>query len=344
LIHVDGSQGEGGGQVLRNAVALSVLTDKPVEIEKIRANRPNPGIKAQHYIAIKSIQDLCNADAKGLEVGSDKLTFIPGEIKGGNHKFDIGTAGSIVLVFQACILACLNITEPVTLNVTGGTDVRWSPSWDYFENVFLPLVNKMNFSVESKLIKRGYYPKGGGEAEITIKPTGGLKPLKLDGEPEYNKVKGVISLANLPDHISTRMKHSVIKTLLKRDLNASVDIQKTYSLSAGTGIALWVKSKNALLGSSFLGERGIPAEKVGENAATDILNDIDSEATIDIHAFDQILPYMVLARNNGDSSCIVRSVSGHAQTNIWLLKQFYDVDIELFQEDDNFKVLVQQSI
>ena len=143
MLHIDGSQGEGGGQILRNAVALSVLTNKPVEIENIRANRPNPGIKAQHYIAIKSIQELCNAETKGLEVGSDKLIFSPGEIKGGRHKFDIGTAGSIVLVFQASILASLNISEPVTINVTGGTDVRWSPSWDYFEHVFLPLIKKM---------------------------------------------------------------------------------------------------------------------------------------------------------------------------------------------------------
>ena len=341
MLHIDGSQGEGGGQILRNAVALSVLTNKPVEMENIRANRPNPGIKAQHYIAIKSIQELCNAETKGLEVGSDKLIFSPGEIKGGRHKFDIGTAGSIVLVFQASILASLNISEPVTINVTGGTDVRWSPSWDYFEHVFLPLIKKMGLSVETHLIKRGYYPKGGGEAEITIQPGNNLNPLKLDEEQEFNEVNGVISLANLPDHISTRMKHTALRTLLKRDLRANIDIDKTTSLSSGTGIALWTQSKETLLGSSFLGERGVPAEKVGENAAVELINEIDSEATLDIHAFDQLLPYMAIARNKGASSCIVRSVSNHAQTNIWLLKQFYDVNFELIQDDDNFKVIVQ---
>ncbi|RLI64006.1 MAG: RNA 3'-phosphate cyclase, partial [Candidatus Asgardarchaeum californiense] len=128
MIEIDGSYGEGGGQILRNTVALSTITKKPVKIVNIRANRPNPGIKAQHYVAIKSIQELCDARVEGLEIGSSELTFYPGEIKGGKYRFDIGTAGSITLVFQAFILASVKTKNPIKITLTGGTDVKWSPT------------------------------------------------------------------------------------------------------------------------------------------------------------------------------------------------------------------------
>ena len=171
MLTIDGSYGEGGGQILRTAVALSALNKEPIKIINIRANRPNPGIKAQHYVAIKSVKELCNAKTSGLEVGSSSLTFTPGEIKGGTYKFDIGTAGSMVLVFQTCILASLKSKEPITIRLTGGSDDKWAPTWDYFYYVFLPLIKKIGVNVDAKLIKRGYYPIGGGEAEITINPT-----------------------------------------------------------------------------------------------------------------------------------------------------------------------------
>jgi RNA 3'-phosphate cyclase len=170
LITIDGSYGEGGGQILRTAVALSALKKEPIKIINIRANRPDPGIKSQHYIAIKSVKELCSAETTGLDVGSYTLTFIPGDVKGGKYKFDIGTAGSMILVFQTCILASLNAKEPVTIKLIGGTDVKWAPTWDYFNNVFIPLLKSLGISINVNLIKRGYYPKGGGEAEITINP------------------------------------------------------------------------------------------------------------------------------------------------------------------------------
>lgn len=341
MLNIDGSYGEGGGQILRNAVALSVLTKKPVEIKNIRANRPTPGIKPQHYIAIKSIKELCDSETNGLEVGSSVLTFSPRDIKGGKYKFDIGTAGSITLVFQACILASLNVKESVTISVTGGTDVKWSPSWDYFRYVFLHLLEKMGLSVKAKLIRRGYYPKGGGEAEIIISPNTGLKPLKLNDEQIFETVNGIVNISNLPDHIVTRMKHSAIKILLKKNLQASINIDKGESLSPGTGIILWSQSKNTVLGSTFLGERGMPSEKVGENAANELIREIDAGSTVDLYAFDQLLPYMAIARDRGSSSCIVSRISNHAQTNMWLLKQFFDVDFDLSQIDDNILVNVR---
>jgi RNA 3'-phosphate cyclase len=340
LLEIDGSYGEGGGQILRTAVALSVLTKKPVEIKNIRANRPAPGIKPQHYIAIQGVKELCNADVEGLEVGSSNLVFTPGDVNGGEYKFDIGTAGSITMVFQACLLSALKTREATTIVVTGGTDVKWSPSWDYFRHVFLPLIQKMKVSVDARLVKRGYYPKGGGEAELTIAPSNNIKPLQIDKKQEYSEVKGRIHLANLPEHVATRMKHTSIKSLIKHGLKASIEIEETESLSAGTGVTLWVESKDTIIGSAVIGERGVPAEKIGEDAAKNLLCEIEGEATLDVCAFDQILPYMALARDKGSSSCVVREVSSHARTNMWLVNQFFDADFKLNQIDDTLLVAV----
>ncbi len=342
MIEIDGSYGEGGGQILRNTVALSTITKKPVKIVNIRANRPNPGIKAQHYVSIKSIQELCDARVEGLEIGSSELTFYPGEIKGGKYRFDIGTAGSITLVFQAFILASVQTKNPIKITLTGGTDVKWSPTWDYFQHVFLPLLTKTGIDVKAYLIKRGYYPKGGGEAEIEIKPTKTVKPLRLSDDQEFTEIKGIVHIGNLPDNISTRIKHSVIKTLLKHAFMTSIEVDKSKTLSPGTGITLWAESKDTILGSAVLGERGITSEEVGEKAALNIIKEIESGATLDVYAFDQILPYMVLACDEGESSCRIRELSNHASTNMWLLQRFFDVDFEALQNETNIHINIRR--
>jgi RNA 3'-phosphate cyclase len=339
-LEIDGSYGEGGGQILRYAVGLSTILNRPVRITNIRANRPTPGIKAQHYVAIKSIKEMSNSKTENLEIGSTKLTFIPGEFKEGDYKFDIGTAGSITLVFQALILATLKTDKRLNIELTGGTDVKWSPSWDYFKHVFLPIIKKIGVKVDVNLLQRGYYPRGGGEAEITIYPGSNLKALKLDKETEFSKIKGFVNIGQLSNSISKRIKHSAIRALLKNNLVADISVEENKTLSPGTGITIWTDSKEVILGSSILGERGISSEEIGKNVVNNLLSEINSKTTIDSYAFDQILPYMAIAK--GESKCIVKEISNHAQTNMWLIKQFLETDFQAKQEDNNFNIVVNK--
>jgi RNA 3'-phosphate cyclase len=341
LITIDGSYGEGGGQILRTAVALSVLKKEPIKIINIRASRPDPGIKAQHYIAIKSVKELCNAQTTDLDVGSSTLTFIPGEVKGGKYKFDIGTAGSTILVFQTCILASLNSKEPVSIKLIGGTDVKWAPTWDYFKYIFVPMLKNLGLSIDTNLIRRGYYPKGGGEVEITIYPHTNLKQFKFDENQIFSDVEGNIYISKLPEHISTRIKHTTIKELLKSNLKANIKIEQTKSFSPGTGITLWVKSSNTIIGTTLIGEKRLSSEEVGKIVVRNLLNEMYSGAALDVHAFDQLLPYMVIANKNDSSSCIIKELSSHASTNMWVLKQFFSVDFEVKQDEKNVKIKIK---
>ena len=340
MLEIDGAYGEGGGQILRNAVAFSVLTNKPIKVTNIRENRPNPGIKAQHYIAIKSISDIFNADVQGFEIGSSELVFKPGKIKPGIYKFDVGTAGSISLVFQAIILACMETKERVTISLCGGTDVKSSPSWDYFENIYIPLIKKMGVTVFPQLLTRGYYPRGRGKATITVYPYEKLKPLKLSSEEEFTQIEGNINISNLADNIATRIKHTIIKNLLKNNFKASISIDKKTSLSPGVGATLWARSKKTILGSSVIGEKSMSSEELGQSVTMNLLKEIQSDATLDIHAFDQILPFMVIAKKNGKSICRISKLSNHASTSMRLVKKFFDVDFKITQSDDNVSVEV----
>lgn len=330
LIQIDGSYGEGGGQILRNAAALSVLKKEPIEVKNIRYNRPIPGIRPQHFAAISCVMNICKGESDGLSIGSTNLKFFPGEIQPGEYRFNIGTAGSLTLVFQACILGSLSTTKPIKIKITGGTDVKWAPTWDHFNKVFLTLLEKIGVRIETQLIKRGYYPKGGGEALITIHPVKKLQPLKLD-DPNFSQIQGIVHSANLPEHISRRMKHAALKIVLKNSMQANIKLENTKSLSPGVGITLWCKSNDNVIGSTLLGEKGISAERIGENAANQLIKDIKMSTTIDTYTFDQILPYMVLAK--GESKCIVRELSMHAQTNMWLTNQFFKSD-GLFQVEE----------
>jgi RNA 3'-phosphate cyclase len=339
VLTIDGSYGEGGGQIVRTAVALSVLTKQPIEIINIRAGRPVPGLRPQHYTALSCIRTICDAEVEGLSVHSTDLKFTPHTIEPGTYTFDIGTAGSMTLVFQACLLSAFHSSAPFTIILRGGTDVRWAPSWDYFAHVFLPLISKIGIQTDTKLIKRGYYPTGGGEATLTIHPVEKLQPFSAQEPQDFTEISGIIHRANLPEHISTRMKHAAIKTALKHNLRSTIQLEAAPSSSTGTGITLWSTSEQTILGSTVLGEKALSAETIGETAANHLIQEITSGATLDRYAIDQILPYLVLAPKG--SACLVRDISNHTQTNMWLIKKFFSVDFEVTPQQNAHRIVVK---
>lgn len=317
MIEIDGAHGEGGGQILRTSIALSTLTGTAVRIFNIRANRPKPGLSYQHLTAIEVVAELSNGTATGLHKGSKVVEFQPGKLKGGRFSFDIGTAGSVTLVLQACLLPLLYARESTELLIRGGTDVKWSPPIDYFEHVFSALLRRMGADVKLELKARGYYPKGGGEVEVRIEPVNELRALDLSRATAPKKINGVVHISKLPEHVLKRMKHSALKRLVNYDVSIKDDMRD--SPSAGAGIVLWT---DTLSGASSLGERGVPAEKVGAQAADVLLADIRAGATVDVFAADQVLTYLALAK--GRSTFLTRTLSNHAKTGIWLIEQFLD--------------------
>ncbi len=326
MIEIDGSFGEGGGQIVRTAIALSALTKKPVKIFNIRAKRKKPGLSYQHITAVESVRRLCDGEVKNLEKGSSVIEFYPKKIRGKNFSFDVGTAGSVTLVLQCCLLPSLFSNESTRITIKGGTDVKWAPPADYFRNVFLKILSKMGANIEFKIMKRGFYPKGGGEIEVNIEPVKELKPLNLSQKKGTKKINGTAFISNLPEHIIKRMKDTALKKLLDYDVKIKDEI--AHSFSPGAGITLWTDN---LLGASCLGEKGVSAETIGENAANDLLQEIKSGATLDVYATDQVLPYLALAKDK--SVFLTRKISTHAETNMWLIKKFVGIKFDVKEEN-----------
>ncbi len=331
MLEIDGSHGEGGGQVLRTAVAMSMVTGEDFRIENIRANRPNPGLSHQHLMALKAAAEISDAEATGMQKGSTEVTFDPSSVKGGDYEFDIGTAGSITLMLQALIPPALVADEITTIEITGGTDVKWSPPFDYFENVFLKHLDKMGVSIDPQLIKRGHYPKGGGKVIVTIEP-GEVEGYEV--KDDIDEIRGNAFVTNLPDHIAKRMKKSAEKELSSYPM--TIKTESCSSLSAGTGITIWTEG-NRNLGCGVLGEKGVPAEKVGREAATILKEEIESGSDVDRWSSDQLVPFLAMTDSSGELS--VKDKTGHLETNIWVVDQFSKKKIELEGYKDGYKIV-----
>lgn len=325
MIRIDGSYGEGGGQIIRTAVALSAVTKTEVTISNIRSNRPKPGLKAQHMSAIRTAAEMTGARISGLKPGSTELTFSPSDISGGHYNIDIGTAGSITLLLQCLMPVASAAQEPVSLDITGGTDVAWSPPIDYMAHVLLPVLETMGLMCNIKLQRRGYYPRGGGRVTAIIQPSL-LEAVDLEKEKEPCTVAGISHSSNLPPHVARRQADAAAQALEKAGYVSSIDTRQSSFPSTGSGITLWCRHT----GGSALGRQGLPAEKVGRVAAREIIAELDSWASVDVHLADQLIPYMGLARGG---SFTVEEVSGHTRTNIWVVEQFLSVEFRVEEHE-----------
>ena len=430
MLVIDGAHGEGGGQLVRTACALAAITGKAVRVFNIRAHRDPPGLAPQHVTAVRAVAELCAAAVEGLALRARELVFRPGTLRGGQFRFDVGTAGSVTLVLQAvlpaafagaarstlCLVGGTDVTgappldylrfvflpvlarmglhaeikvrqrgyyprgggyvevevapgmpQPLvlesagtlrggqfrfdvgtagsvtlvlqavlpaafagaarsTLCLVGGTDVTGAPPLDYLRFVFLPVLARMGLHAEIKVRQRGYYPRGGGYVEVEVAP-GMPQPLVLESAGTLQAIEGAVHVANLPLHIVERMQHTAERRL--RDypnVRITPDVHgHDRAFGPGGAIVLWARTANTVLGAGEAAQRGVPAERIAETASEALRAELETGATLDLHASDQVLLYCALAR--GASVFLARAWSSHAQTTAWLIEQFLPVRI-----------------
>jgi len=335
MIEIDGSWGEAGGQIMRTALALSVLTGKSFKINNIRKGRKVSGLKNQHLFCIKALQQLCEAEVIGDEVCSLEVEFKPGKIKNRKIDVDIKTAGSITLLLQSLLLPCMFSGKKIQINIKGGTDVRWSPQFDYFSEVILPQFRRYA-DIECKLMKRGYYPKGGGEVGIKIngRKLEELKPLDLVEQGKLIMIRGVshshIDLEKAM--VSERQARSAEVLLQKFGVPVNVRAEYCNSLSIGSGISLFAffskdedidKIDPIILGADVLGEKGKKAEIVGKECVEKLIKEMES--VVDEHLCDNLIPLLGLVKGSLRTS----NVSDHTLTNIYVTGKFLDVKFDV---------------
>ncbi len=336
MIKIDGSYGEGGGQILRSSVALSVITGRAVEIRNIRAKRNPPGLRAQHIAAIKVLGELSDAEIHNLEVGSSLIRFIPGEIRKKKVTLDIGTAGSITMVLQAAIPAVSLSGVDAEVELIGGTDVRWSPTLDYVRYVLRDAYKLVGIRFDIEVFRRGYYPKGGGRVKCIIRKAD-LRAVELLSTPRPDpRVVSVCSM--LPKHVAKRQADAALAVLKKAGIKCdSCSISFEDSLSPGSSILVYsTASCGPFIGGDAIGERGKPAEVVGSEAARDFLNPYKKGASVDKHLADMLV--LPLAFSGSESRFTVDEVTKHLETNLYVIKTILGCDYGIESYGQNFLV------
>ncbi|BDC18157.1 RNA 3'-terminal phosphate cyclase [Acidianus sp. HS-5] len=335
MIEIDGSFGEGGGEILRTSLTLSALTGKSFTIYNIRSRRKNPGLQRQHLSAVKLTKELCSAETKGDYLGSQELVFIPHEIKKeGEFTLDVTTAGSVTLIAVSVIPLIIN--RNIKIRIIGGTDVPKSPTIDYMRMVYLEILRKIGIQGEIKLIKRGHYPRGGGIIELS-NFAGKGEEFEITEIGNVEEIKGISHVSSLPSHIAERQAKSaeeVIRKFLNVNVDISLDIRQ--GESEGTGITLAAFGKS-IMGSDSLGEKGKRAEKVGEEAAVQLIEDLKTNAGVDRHMSDMLMLYTSLYKGKFTGAMLTM----HAKTNAEIIKKFMqDRKIEIVESKPfTFKVL-----
>ncbi len=342
MIKLDGSYLEGGGQIVRTALALSTLTGEAFEVTNIRKGRPNPGLKAQHLYCVKALQKLCSAKVDGAYLGSEYLKYYPNKIGGKIISIDIGTAGSISLLLQAILLPSLFANKKVRLKITGGTDVKWAMSYDFFKEIFVPQIKKY-VDIKIDLIKRGYFPKGGGKVDIKINQKYKLSDfntfeefweflkenapkIELINQGNLQQIKGISHASKFLEKANIAERQARAAKLILSKYSCPINIRTEYcdTLSPGSGITLYaifseeLDSNPIILGGDALGERGKRAESVGKEAADNLIKQIESKAAVDEHMSDNLIPFLALF----GGKIKVAEITNHTKTNIYTTEQF----------------------
>ena len=344
MIKIEGSYLEGGGQIVRTAVALSSIMSKSIEIINIRKGRTKPGLKNQHIHAIKALQKLCGAKVEGLVLGGEHLIFQPKKLKSKTLNIDIKTAGSITLLLQSLLIPCLFLDKKITLRIKGGTCTNWSMPVEFLENVLLQYFEPYCDKLKLKQEKRGYYPKGGGKIEIKLKPKFNEHPIEKINQGKLVLIKGISHASKSLENakVAERQAKKAKELLKKYEVPIKITVEYSDTLSIGSGITLWAifeneqGDKEVILGSDSLGARGKKSEIVGKEAAEKLINEIDNCACVDVHSADNLIPLMAFLPG---SKIKVGEISKHTLTNIYTVEKFFG---KIFEVKNNIITRSQQ--
>lgn len=323
MIVIDGSFGEGGGQIIRTSLALSLVTGKAFRAERVRARRDPPGLKRQHLTAVNAAAEVGRATVEGARVGSQYFSFEPNDVVPGDYNFSIGTAGSTTLVLQTVLPPLMIASAPSLITLEGGTHNMHAPPFDFLEKTFLPLVHRTGPKVEIDLIRYGFYPPGGGKLTVLIEPSGERKRLDINARGRVRRRLARALCIKLPPSVGER-ELSVVRERLGWDGDELQIETSANAVSPGNVLTLELKSDEVTELFTGVGERGVRAEVVAERAIAEVENYLASGAPVGEHLADQLLIPLALA---GGGSYVTGELSLHTTTNIEIIKKFLDVRI-----------------
>ena len=335
-IDIDGSQGEGGGQILRTALSLAMCTGKPVHIHQIRAKRPKPGLMRQHLVCVRAAQAICSATVEGAELGSSTLRFAPGATTSGDHSFAIGSAGSCMLVVQTVLPALMQTKSPSTLRVSGGTHNPMAPTWHFIERAFAPLLARMGVALEGRLLRHGFYPAGGGDIELRIKPApDGLSPFMLLERGAGKAAFGECLVPGLARHIADRELETLGRTLGWSADQLSV-MPSRHDEGPGNALMVTLEHEHVTEVFTSFGEKNVTAEKVARLLAKETSTYLESTAPVGPHLADQLALPMALAVNASQKpgAYATSEMTAHTWTNLDVIRRFLPVKISVKEQPD----------
>ncbi len=331
LITIDGSHGEGGGQILRTSIGLSLCTGKSVKIINIRSKRKKPGLLRQHLTCVKAAVEISNGKIEGDKLGSQSITFHPGKVRAGKYHFSIGSAGSTVLVLQTILPALMQANDVSHILLEGGTHNPMAPSVDFLKHAFFPILKQMGITVNAKLETYGFYPAGGGKWTVTINPSALLKPITIIARGANTTTKAVALVVNLPYTIGEREIKRVQRDMSLQEKNLTVN-HATNSPGSGNTLSLYINSNTITEVITAIGERGTSADNVAKKAIKAANRYIDSTAPVGEYLADQLLIPFALA-GTGNFRTVKPSL--HTVTNIEVIQQLLDVSINIKSISNN---------
>jgi RNA 3'-terminal phosphate cyclase (ATP) len=344
---LDGSHGEGGGQILRTAVGLSAITGRAVRIERVRAGRPKPGLAAQHLTSARAVAALCGAELIGDQLQSTALEFRPSrEPKPGHYAFDVaaarqgGSAGSISLVLQSVAIPLFLAEGRSDLVLRGGTHLEWSPPFDFLQDVWRPTLARLGFRIDLQLRRSGWFPIGGGEVTAAVYPRSHSRPDPIDllERGELRRVTGRALAANLPEHVPRRMAARAADLLHRAGVKSEISAQSVTAACAGAGLFLVAEYERTHCGFNGLGVRGKPSEAVANEVVGALLAHQGKKGAVDDHLADQLLLPMSLG--SGPSRFTVNQITTHLATNAWVIEQFGVANVEIADSGERIEVAV----